>query len=343
MQEFNFGEIEAALARLNHIADHKRVAFAGRLRILQKAGVPMRDTPGRGKAGAFTVDHAFQLALGVELLQCGLAPQRVGEIIRRQWWLKRDEILAALRLLKDTVQIDLSDPRSIDDPKLVLPWVWTVPLHELRDLSKLENGPDHINAITVQGLNKMAQHSLWSNALVTRTLIINPARIVLGLVRELPPLLMPQYLAQAIEDYSGLEPELDQAADLFLRVITDGKAKTLEVPGHIERFNRLIEGFDFEGAAKEDFYPVARTALGLLTEEATVALNSIATRLDLDRPIPARGKDMGGLGLLVDMGLLAPTEVEGKERSGPWFIATDLCRKFIKRWAEVWEFKDVYS
>ncbi|MBB4857171.1 hypothetical protein HNO88_000478 [Novosphingobium chloroacetimidivorans] len=82
MGEFTFGQVEAVLARQNRIADHKRVAFGGRLKFLQKNGVPHRRLkPGRGKAGAFSFSELIQLAAAVELLQVGISPQKAARII----------------------------------------------------------------------------------------------------------------------------------------------------------------------------------------------------------------------------------------------------------------------
>lgn len=85
MAELSFGQVEAVLAAVYEIQDHKRVAFAGRLKMLQKNGLPTGARPGRGKAGTYSFPHLLQLAVGVEMLQFGLAPQRAASMVAKSW------------------------------------------------------------------------------------------------------------------------------------------------------------------------------------------------------------------------------------------------------------------
>lgn len=98
MREFTFGQVEAILARHNTIADHKRVAFGGRLKFLQKNGVPHRRTkPGRGKAASFSFSELIQIAAAVELLQAGLTPQKAARIISTNWTVLEPTIVHAIK------------------------------------------------------------------------------------------------------------------------------------------------------------------------------------------------------------------------------------------------------
>src|SRR5690242_1824745 len=85
MVDFAFGQVEAVLAAMNRVASHKRIAFAGRLKFLQRNGVPLRVKPGRGRAGAYSFAQLMQLAIAVELLQSGLSPQRAAQLVQQNW------------------------------------------------------------------------------------------------------------------------------------------------------------------------------------------------------------------------------------------------------------------
>lgn len=85
MAEFSFGQVEAVLAAVHEIQDHKRVAFVGRLKMLQKNGLPTGSRPGRGKAGTYTFPQLLQFAIGVELLQFGVAPLRAASMVSKSW------------------------------------------------------------------------------------------------------------------------------------------------------------------------------------------------------------------------------------------------------------------
>ena len=84
--DFSFGQIEAICAALNRIASDKRVAFAGRLKQLQKQGLMEESRrPGRGKAGTYTFSDLMRFVVAVELIQAGLMPQMAARLVTGSW------------------------------------------------------------------------------------------------------------------------------------------------------------------------------------------------------------------------------------------------------------------
>lgn len=84
-RELTFGQIEELLAAGSGIAGHKRIAFAGRLKMLQKNGLPIGTRPGRGKAGTYTFPHLVQMAIGVQMLQIGISPSSAASMVAKSW------------------------------------------------------------------------------------------------------------------------------------------------------------------------------------------------------------------------------------------------------------------
>lgn len=79
--KLSFGQVETILAELHEIAPHKRIAFAGRIKNLQKAGIRQRPASGRGKAASYGLDEVIALLIGLQLTQAGIPPSRAAEMV----------------------------------------------------------------------------------------------------------------------------------------------------------------------------------------------------------------------------------------------------------------------
>lgn len=84
--EVTFGQLEAAIAAANRIADDKRTAFQARLKNLLKLNLLPEVQAGRGKAALFNPWHMFVMGLAVECSQLGLVPTRVVDVLRENVW-----------------------------------------------------------------------------------------------------------------------------------------------------------------------------------------------------------------------------------------------------------------
>lgn len=74
--QFQFAQVEQALAGMHRIATERRSAFQGRLKHYQKQGFPAGINTGRGRAATYYVSHAAQLSIALEMNQVGLIPER---------------------------------------------------------------------------------------------------------------------------------------------------------------------------------------------------------------------------------------------------------------------------
>ena len=79
--DFEFRQIEGALAATFEIADDRRSAFVHRLQHIQKKGFPSGTNTGRGRAAVYRVEHLFLLAVLLELGQLGYTPARAAKLI----------------------------------------------------------------------------------------------------------------------------------------------------------------------------------------------------------------------------------------------------------------------
>jgi hypothetical protein len=70
----SFSQVDAILACMNFIAEHKRAAFTARIKQLFRNDIFEIAMPGRGRAGTYSVLNLLQLAIAVELLQAGMSP-----------------------------------------------------------------------------------------------------------------------------------------------------------------------------------------------------------------------------------------------------------------------------
>lgn len=73
----SYGEVEDFLAEIHRVAPEKRIALRGRLKHFQRLGWPAGTNQGKGARVRYGVGQTLSLAMGFELLQLGLTPERV--------------------------------------------------------------------------------------------------------------------------------------------------------------------------------------------------------------------------------------------------------------------------
>jgi hypothetical protein len=83
---FTYAEAEILLARL-YKADEaaQRGAFRGRLKHLQRLGIPMGSRPGKGKKVSYDRQQIYQWAFCLELEEFGIDPTVIVRIVEREW------------------------------------------------------------------------------------------------------------------------------------------------------------------------------------------------------------------------------------------------------------------
>ena len=128
MIEFSFGEVEAVLVALNHVADEKRTAFRARLKHFQRLGFPAGANTGTGTRAIYTFPMLLQMCLATELAQTGMAPLRIVEMIKWNWSDQMGGLFLAM--LPGDVLDQFTPP--FPDNNLV----WTLAPEALRDLTK---------------------------------------------------------------------------------------------------------------------------------------------------------------------------------------------------------------
>lgn len=70
----SFSQVDAILASLNFVAEHKRAAFTARIKQLFRHDFLEGAAQGRGRAAAYSIFDLVQLAVAVEFLQFGMSP-----------------------------------------------------------------------------------------------------------------------------------------------------------------------------------------------------------------------------------------------------------------------------
>jgi hypothetical protein len=77
---FNYGQVEAALAKLHRVDDRARGAFRARIKHFQKLGI-VPSSPGRGKKISYEMEHVIIWAFCLELSQFGIDPTIIKRFI----------------------------------------------------------------------------------------------------------------------------------------------------------------------------------------------------------------------------------------------------------------------
>ena len=72
-----YSELEDFLAEIHRVAPEKRTALKGRLKHFQRLGWPAGTNKGKGARVEYGIGQTMMLAMGMELLQLGLTPERI--------------------------------------------------------------------------------------------------------------------------------------------------------------------------------------------------------------------------------------------------------------------------
>jgi hypothetical protein len=189
--ELGFSDVESVLARLNRVAEAKRVAFRARLKHFQRLGFPEGVNTGTGKRAIYGVRQLFQLVLAMELTQTGMAPQRVVRTINGNWSNIELQILAALAV--PSVYELFHPPLTNADRVLILS------PEALRDLADSGDGEydyhDSVDSTDMAGL---------SDRLTSEDFSISIGEYYRHIVIQLNPLMM-----NAVSKVIELRPDLD--------------------------------------------------------------------------------------------------------------------------------------
>ncbi|CCE11553.1 hypothetical protein BRAS3843_720013 [Bradyrhizobium sp. STM 3843] len=80
-----YAKLEATLVRLHGIPADQVPAFRARFGSLQRGGLLGDDRPGKGKKLEYTPDHFHRAIMAFELLQAGLSPGVILQLINEHW------------------------------------------------------------------------------------------------------------------------------------------------------------------------------------------------------------------------------------------------------------------
>lgn len=152
--ELSFGQIEAVCAALNRIASDKRVAFAGRLKQLQKHNIidPER-RPGRGKPGTYSLMDLMRFVIAVELMQAGLMPQMAARFVNGSWSALQYTIFSATY-----TDEELEEWQEMPFGPTIVDWYWMLTPEALREMTEEGFGKyDHMEAIMPVPVDEVAE------------------------------------------------------------------------------------------------------------------------------------------------------------------------------------------
>jgi hypothetical protein len=142
--ELSYADVEATLARLNRIADDKRIAFRARLKHFQRLGFPPGVNTGTGKRAVYTFPLLIMLAFATELTQAGMAPKRVVKTLNHSWDTIEWSLLIAIT------------PGDVWETPQDQDLVWMLSPEAMRDLSEEGEGDyDYHESIRVEKIRDL--------------------------------------------------------------------------------------------------------------------------------------------------------------------------------------------
>jgi hypothetical protein len=82
----SYATVETALARLHDAGPEVQTgAFRGRLKHLQRLGLPLGEKPGKGSRIDYDAQQIWQLAIALELAEFGIDPTKIVNIVKNAW------------------------------------------------------------------------------------------------------------------------------------------------------------------------------------------------------------------------------------------------------------------
>lgn len=81
----SYRQLEDVIMHLHSVAPAKRSALQGRIKHFQRNGWPGGTNTGKGRPAAYGFGPILKLALGFELLELGVTPERAVYILQRNW------------------------------------------------------------------------------------------------------------------------------------------------------------------------------------------------------------------------------------------------------------------
>lgn len=80
--QLTYAQLEDFFAEMHRVAPEKRIALKGRLKHFQRLGWPLGTNLGKGARVQYGLGQTLSLAIGMEMLQLGLTPEKVKDQMR---------------------------------------------------------------------------------------------------------------------------------------------------------------------------------------------------------------------------------------------------------------------
>ena len=324
-QRLTFGQVEAVLAEVNHIANDKRAAFMSRLKFLQKNGVPMRRDVPRGKGAHYTFEHLMQIALALEFQQAGLTPQRATDLVKANWYFKKDEILALL------AEYTGDDTVFACSTKVAADVVWVVRLEELAEFTdgafRESASPYIIETYFDDSVFASVDHRA-TNRRQRRALIIDVSVFLSAVRSSAQKFISTPSMVESLRNEEGIE----ESAERFHQAIRE---KDGELKGVVHVFNDQTAREKFLQITSRKKEVEASIYLLRTLSAASIWASSLAIlRYLYDRdPFRLSGEVSAfreSILDLVDLRCIAPGASET-------YHLTSLGKSLVEKYNEIWE------
>lgn len=110
--KLSYGEMVGVMEGMHWIAESGAGAFRARLRKLQFEGIPPGSNPGKGKRVDYTIPMLIEMAVALELIQSGLSPVEVANLL----CVNREDLINAC-LFAGTNKDVREDPFALISPE----------------------------------------------------------------------------------------------------------------------------------------------------------------------------------------------------------------------------------